>query len=164
MAETGCLKDGCFQNLQVDGAVGGYITLRSGKIISGLKVGTIADGAAPTITAALMLDHDILNYASGTNVTDAVWDTGANIDTALTERGVPLFIGLSFDIHINNSDGAVFIWAALSTGITSGSGAATNDNCQLPVAAAGLAPAGHFRFIRTATGAYTVYALGLSAS
>jgi hypothetical protein len=138
---------------------------KSGKLVSlGRTVGTIADGATPTITAALICNHDVLNYASGTNATDAVWDTAANIQAAL---GVDA-VGASFDITINNSDGAVFIFAALAAGITSGSGAASADNCQLPVAAAGLAPTATFRFVQTsavgAAAAYTIYTIGMAAS
>ena len=146
-------------DLTVDGK-----TISEGKMFRKRSVGTIADGATPTITGTLMKNHDVLNYASGTNVTGALWDTAANIQSAhgVDEQGA------AFDITINNSDASVFIWGALATGLTSGSGAATAAACQLPVAAAGLAPTGTFRFVQTsakgAAAAYTIYALGLAAS
>lgn len=142
----------------------GFLTLTSGKIISGVTVGTIPDGGTTKITAALLLDHDLLNYASGTNVTGATWATGTEIDTALTAKGVTLAVGTSFDIWIQNSDNAAFVFGANAAGITSKSGAATNASGQIPVIATGLAGVGHFRFVRTGANAYDLYAIGLAAS
>jgi hypothetical protein len=167
MGEVGCLKDGHFQNLQVKGNVNslGTMNMGGGGVIFGGGIGVITSASDTTITAALMLDNSVLDYEAGsTNATDIVWDTGTNIETALVARGVVPQNGMSFDVYINNADNAVFIWAALAAGITSGSGAASADNCQLPVAAAGLSGSGHFRFVRTGANAYTVFNLGTAAS
>jgi hypothetical protein len=147
-------------NLVVNGTIAPSVlpVVRSGGI------GVIPDGATPTITAALMLGPAILNYVAGTNVTGALWDTGANLDTALTAASIVLSVGLSFDVTINNSDATVFIFGAVAAGLTSGSGAATDAAGQIPVAAAGLAPSATFRFVRTGANAYTFFCLGMAAS
>ena len=166
MGEVGCLKDGHFQNLKVNKPTTslGVMNLGGGGVIINGGVTNLAATSAPTITAALMLDNSVLNAPGPTNVTGALWDTGANIDAALIARGIVPAVGMSFDVYIHNSDGHVFIWGALATGITSKSGSATDASCQLPVAAVGLSPTGHFRFVRTGAGAYDLYNLGMAAS
>jgi len=167
MGEVGCSNDGKFQNLRVEGIpvfTSGLKGIGGGGIIIGGGIGLIAAGGTPTITAALMLDNSVLNYASGTDVTGALWDTGTNIDTALRARGIVPAVGMSFDVYVNNSDASVFVWGALAAGITSKSGAATDPACQLPVAAPGLSGCGHFRFVRTGANTYDLYNLGMAAS
>ena len=166
MGEVGCLKDGHFQNLKVNKPTTslGVMNLGGGGVIFNGGVTNLAATASPTITAALMLDNSVLNAPGSTNVTGALWDTGANIDAALIARGIVPAVGMSFDVYVNNSDASVFVWGALAAGITSKSGAATDPACQLPVAAPGLSGCGHFRFVRTGANTYDLYNLGMAAS
>ena len=140
------------------------VTKIGSRIFQKGSIGAIPNIAEPTISAELMLDNTLLNSGSSTPVTAAVWDTGSHIDTNLEAKGITLANGLFFDVNINNNSSSVFTLGALPTGIISGSGAATSENSQIPIAVAGLSPVGIFRFYRTGTGTYTVYCLSMAAT
>jgi len=173
MGEIGCLKDGNFHNLKVEGQTlftGGLKGIGGGGIVLTGGVGEIPSHVSPTpengFTAGLMLDNAILNYAGTADAANALFATGTEIETALIARGVVPTNGMSFDVYINNSDAdATFTFADINgiTGITSAN-LSSNDNTVIARNnTAGLSPCAHFRFIRTAANAYTVFNLGSAA-
>ena len=130
-------------------------TLRRGGVV------TIADSATPTISAASMVGSSVLVYASGTNVTGALWDTGTNIEAQLAALDGVNLAGddstISFDVMIVNNDTTVFIFGALATGLTSGSGLGSASGSTIAIPATGGGNSATFRFVRTGTGLFTIY-------
>jgi len=168
MTEVGCLKDGCFQNLQVDG-----MTILKGVRNSGVT-SSAATSAAITSLLQVQSDHKLFTTAALAAKIQLPQSTAANLGMV-----IEVFIGTTANangagqITVDDNGSTVFMGGyttcllagggsateSTSIGITAGAQSIILDSDS--VNAAGGAAGSQYKFTYVATNAIFVEGLGL---
>jgi len=167
MTEVGCLKDGCFQNVKVEGMT----------ILSGVRNSDTTSSAATSAAISLLhvqADHKLLTTGVLAERIELPQATAANLGMV-----IEVFIGTTVDdggdafISVKQGGTTVFI-GGYTTGLLVGSSSAKEDTSigitasaqsivldSNNVATAGGAAGSHYKFTYVAAGKIFVSGLGL---